>query len=237
MRFRVRPHTGPLLLAALLIAAARATAQTPTQVRAASAIDTSLRVVVSIAQRRLWVLDRSDTLLAARVAVGSRRALSYGAHRWSFTTPRGIQTVLSKEQDPVWVPPDWHYVEVARRDHLRLVWLHGDTTIRLHDGSRLIVQRLGIRIEHDSTYDNDLAGYEIVSGGTLFVPPVGSPARRIAGELGKFRLMLGDGVGIHGTRDSASVGSATTHGCMRLNDRDIEWLYAHIPVGTKVYIY
>ena len=28
-----------------------------------------------------------------------------------------------------------------------------------------------------------------------------------------------------------------THGCVRLADDDIEWLYENVPVGTKVYIY
>jgi lipoprotein-anchoring transpeptidase ErfK/SrfK len=30
---------------------------------------------------------------------------------------------------------------------------------------------------------------------------------------------------------------AATHGCVRLRDQDIEWLYENIPVGTKVYVY
>ena len=49
--------------------------------------------------------------------------------------------------------------------------------------------------------------------------------------------MLGDGVGIHGTPDTASVGRAATHGCMRLHDADIAWLYEHIPTGTHVYVF
>jgi lipoprotein-anchoring transpeptidase ErfK/SrfK len=28
-----------------------------------------------------------------------------------------------------------------------------------------------------------------------------------------------------------------THGCIRLYDEDIEWLYERVPVGTAVYIY
>ena len=34
-----------------------------------------------------------------------------------------------------------------------------------------------------------------------------------------------------------SIGKAATHGCMRLRDEDIEWLYQFVPVGTKIYIY
>jgi lipoprotein-anchoring transpeptidase ErfK/SrfK len=226
-----------LPLIALALAARPARAQPVVDARAVAAADTSLRIIVSVARRRLWVVERRDTLLAAPVAVGTQRSMAYGAHRWTFTTPRGVRTVRAKERDPVWIPPDWHYVEVARREHFRIVWLHGDTTIDLHDGSRLVMRHLDIRIEDDSTYDDDFAGYDIVSGNTLFVPPIGSPARRVAGELGKYRLDLGDGVGIHGTRDASSVGTAATHGCMRLHDADVEWLYEHIPVGTKVYIY
>jgi len=200
--------------------------------------DTSLRIIVSIARRRLWtVVGVHDTLLAASVAVGSERSLAYGSQHWSFQTTPGIRTVLSKEENPVWIPPDWHYVEVARREGLKLVWLHGDTSIDLHDGSSLVMRGLAVRIEDDSTYEELDNGDEIVIGTRLFVPPIGSPNRRVPGELGPFRLLLGDGVGIHGTPDTASVGRAATHGCMRLRDEDITWLYEHIPVGTRVYIF
>ena len=33
------------------------------------------------------------------------------------------------------------------------------------------------------------------------------------------------------------IGKAATHGCMRLRDEDIEWLYQYVPVGTRIYIY
>lgn len=200
--------------------------------------DTSLRIIVSVGHRRLWVVDgRHDTLLVAPVAVGSERSLSYGAQHWSFQTPRGARTVLAKEENPLWIPPDWHYVEVARREGLKLAWLHGDTTIDLHDGSSLVMRGMNVRIEDDSTYEEFDSDEHIIVGTTLFVPPIGSPNRRVAGELGHFRLMLGDGVGIHGTPDTASIGTAATHGCMRLHDEDIAWLYEHVPVGTRVYIY
>ncbi|MFL5575974.1 MAG: L,D-transpeptidase, partial [Gemmatimonadaceae bacterium] len=40
-----------------------------------------------------------------------------------------------------------------------------------------------------------------------------------------------------GTPDEATVGAAVTHGCVRLRDADISWLYDNVPVGTPVYIY
>jgi lipoprotein-anchoring transpeptidase ErfK/SrfK len=72
---------------------------------------------------------------------------------------------------------------------------------------------------------------------TLFVPPTDTKHRQIEGELGHFRLYLGDGYQIHGTPYANSIGSSVTHGCVRLHDEDIEWLYENVPVGTKVYIY
>ena len=71
------------------------------------------RVVVSTFDRQLWVMDGPDTLLSAPVAVGVDTTITYGEKTWRFNTPYGRRQVLRKEANPVWVPPDWHYVEVA----------------------------------------------------------------------------------------------------------------------------
>lgn len=42
--------------------------------------------------------------------------------------------------------------------------------------------------------------------------------------------------GIHGTNRPYSIGSHASSGCVRMHNRDIEWLYRHIPLGTKVII-
>jgi len=42
--------------------------------------------------------------------------------------------------------------------------------------------------------------------------------------------------GIHGTLDPYSVGWASSHGCIRMNNNDVEKLYSIIPYGTKVTI-
>ena len=43
-------------------------------------------------------------------------------------------------------------------------------------------------------------------------------------------------VGIHGTPDAASVGYSASHGCIRMRIPDAEWLFAHVRVGTPVFI-
>jgi lipoprotein-anchoring transpeptidase ErfK/SrfK len=75
-----------------------------------------------------------------------------------------------------------------------------------------------------------------VFGGVLYIPPIGTRNRRVEGTLGKYRVDLGDGIGLHGTLDKQSIGKAVTHGCVRLHDGDIEWLFRNIAVGTRVTI-
>ena len=43
-------------------------------------------------------------------------------------------------------------------------------------------------------------------------------------------------VGIHGTPASSSIGTAASHGCIRMYIRDAEWLYERVIVGTPVLI-
>jgi hypothetical protein len=43
------------------------------------------------------------------------------------------------------------------------------------------------------------------------------------------------GVGIHGTYASSSIGSAASHGCIRMYIRDVEWLYERVRLGTPVF--
>lgn len=206
--------------------------------RAAAARDMGRRIIVSVERRRLWVVEgRADTLLTAPVAVGSGKTLATATRSWTFRTPRGVHTVHAKETDPVWVRPDWSYIEVANSKRLRLEYLDPSRPTTLADG--------GIIAVHDGAVGMLVAdGFvplplddEIVFGRVLYVPPMQTVNRRVAGVLGRYRLNLGDGIGIHGTRDTASIGHAVTHGCIRVGDTDLEWIYANIPIGTTVYIF
>lgn len=43
--------------------------------------------------------------------------------------------------------------------------------------------------------------------------------------------------GIHGNKDSGSVGWNSSHGCIRMHNKEVKELYSYIPIGTKVIIY
>jgi len=45
-----------------------------------------------------------------------------------------------------------------------------------------------------------------------------------------------EGAGIHGTADTGSLGSAASHGCVRMAVPDVEELYEQVEVGTPIYI-
>lgn len=209
----------------------------PRDAPAAALAARGLKVVVSVAERRLWLMDGPIVLFEAPVAVGRGMRLSDGERSWDFSTPVGRHRVLGKQADPVWIPPDWHYVELARERGLALVPLERGRATRLADGSRLVVRGDSVIRLLDGREETVPATEEVIYGDTLFVPPIGVANRMVRGELGRFRLDLGDGYMLHGTPHTDSIGTAATHGCIRLLDGHIAYLYRHVPVGTPVHIY
>jgi lipoprotein-anchoring transpeptidase ErfK/SrfK len=75
----------------------------------------------------------------------------------------------------------------------------------------------------NSDWAGSLAG-TIVPGGTAENPLK-------ARWLGIF-----DGAGIHGTDQTYSLGSAASHGCVRMSIPDVIELYDQVPVGAPIYI-
>jgi lipoprotein-anchoring transpeptidase ErfK/SrfK len=55
--------------------------------------------------------------------------------------------------------------------------------------------------------------------------------------LGDYALSLGDGYLIHGTLYKRLLGMPVTHGCIRLNDDDLEKVYRTLDYNSKVIIF
>jgi lipoprotein-anchoring transpeptidase ErfK/SrfK len=191
-------------------------------------------IVVSIADHRLWYKQGDSVLFTAPVATASGKELvgaSSGQH-WRFETPRGRLVVQAKDSNPAWVPPDWHYVEQARARGLGLVHLE-----RGQNYAGYTVQGANVIQPDGQPAPPPHEGHELVAKGNLIVPPFGTAQRRYLNTLGTRRLDLGDGYGIHGTDEPASIGRSVSHGCVRMLNADVEQLYPMVPVGTPVYIY
>ncbi|HEX7050926.1 MAG TPA: L,D-transpeptidase [Longimicrobiales bacterium] len=253
---RPAPHAVPAVFAVLTLAACGILATTSPphpsaapppyggpgfkEWRAALAADDP-RIVVSLRDRVLWLLDSNgDTLLAAPIAIGRDQTFTYRGKTYHFRTPRGRRRVLAKKVDPKWVPPEWHYYEKAARRGLEPVRIEPGKRYLLED-STIITMRDGQvgRINRFGNFWPFTPGMEIIFDGKIFIPPIGTPQREIPNALGDYALDLGDGYLIHGTHvyNRDSIGRAASHGCIRMRNKDIARLFKLVEVGTPVYIY
>jgi hypothetical protein len=200
-------------------------------------------IVVSIEDHRLWYKLRDSVLFTAPVATGSGKELEgTGAEaHWKFETPRGRLVVQAKEEDPSWIPPDWHFVEQARKRGLGIVRLNRGQSIAANDGSEITVEGTDVVRRYSDgrvvSVGEGKEGHEIVAAGNIVIPPYGTSQRKYKGVLGTHRLVMGDGYALHGTDDPDSIGRSVSHGCVRLRNEDIARLYGIVDVGTPVYIY
>jgi lipoprotein-anchoring transpeptidase ErfK/SrfK len=217
--------------------------------------DTGQVIVVSTTENHLYVRDHGQVVFDAVCSTGKGTTLAVDGKTLVFDTPIGKLHIKSKEVDPVWVPPDWHFVEEARKSGMRVVHLNrggavdadtGDPVSGRSEGvwswfsgSRRTLRVQGNTVVEEAGGSNrELPpGKLIVAGNTIVVPPVDTAQRRYAGVLGKYRLELGDGYGIHGTDQPQQLGQSVSHGCVRLGDADIERLYQIANVGDEVIIY
>ncbi len=70
-------------------------------------------LVIDTAQNTLTLRKNDNIIHEARVSCGSGNILeeSDSKRRWIFDTPRGEFTVQYKLKDPVWIKPDWAFIE------------------------------------------------------------------------------------------------------------------------------
>ena len=127
--------------------------------------------------------------------------LSYGGRTWRFETPRGVRTVRGKDKDPVWTPPEWHFAEVALEHGLKLRSMRRGQAITLKDGTILTSKRDEVGIIRQGTKSSCRWCSTSTSCSTTRSSsrPQGTKHRTIKGELGHYRLDLGDGYLLHGT--------------------------------------
>ncbi len=71
-------------------------------------------VTVDVARNVLYLFQDGRLIDKASVATGSETVLKKGKKTWLFHTPRGRMKVLRKIEDPVWVKPDWAYIEEGK---------------------------------------------------------------------------------------------------------------------------
>ncbi|HEX9108880.1 MAG TPA: L,D-transpeptidase [Longimicrobiales bacterium] len=196
------------------------------------------RIIVSLDDKLLLLVQGTDTLMRASIAIGREDSIHYRGKLYNWSTPVGERRVLAKRRNPAWNVPDWHYYERASDEGLKVVKMVRDMRYPLPDGSSLAVRgRDVVRVRNDE-YWIVPQGRELVFDGVLYAPPAGTRQRQAPGALGTRALDLGGGILIHGTSsyNKASIGAAASHGCIRMENGDVERLYDMVSEGTPVLI-
>jgi lipoprotein-anchoring transpeptidase ErfK/SrfK len=190
--------------------------------------DSNFVITVSTAENKVYARQNGQLVFEAICSTGKNETLRTGGETKVFRTPIGRFRIKSKEENPMWVPPDWHYVEEANKNGLEVV--------RLQPGQNIG----GVYVSGNQVFDNGLPvepGTSIVRGGAVIIPPVGTTARQFPDVLGTHRLNLGDGYALHGTQAVDQLGRSVSHGCVRLHNDDIARLFGMANVGDEVIIY
>ena len=217
--------------------------------------DTGQTIIVSTQENRLYLRNNGQVVFQAVCSTGKGTTLAADGKTFVFDTPIGRFHITSKEENPQWVPPDWHFAEEAQRNGMRVVHLNpggaidadsGDPVRDANEGvwswfggSRRIMRVKGntVVIDEGGSEQELPPGKLIVAGNAVVVPPINTVQRHFDKVLGHYRLELGDGYGIHGTDEPDKLGQSVSHGCVRLGDADMEHLYQIANVGDEVIIY
>ncbi len=161
-----------------------------TRLRIESALAVARRSVVRpVAKTVAPSVSRSDFGAVVVIYRGSNELHLYDGERpWRsfavatgqaiYPTPTGSFTVVDKQRNPWWRPPD-------------SPWAKGLKPIPPGPGNPLGTRWMGISAP---------------------------------------------GVGMHGTPDAASIGYSASHGCIRMQIPDAEWLFDRVRIGTPVFI-
>src|SRR5687767_3808119 len=136
-------------------------------------------IVVSIADHRLWYRRGDSILFTALVTTGSGKVLDgVGTDRhWKFETPRGRLAILSKEKDPVWVAPDWHYAELAQERGLGIRRINRGQRVATADSGQITISGSDlIKISPGGVTRILSPGVddELIVDGNVIVPPFGT---------------------------------------------------------------
>jgi L,D-transpeptidase ErfK/SrfK len=154
--------------------------------RIADFVPKSNYILINTTSNVFFLYKNKKLFRTGRCSTGSYTLLTSEKKKkqWIFKTPKGKFYIHGKTTDPIWIKPDWAFVEEG-----------------------------------------------------LPVPPANHPSRYETGVLGDYALSLGQGYLIHGTLYKRFLGMPVTHGCIRLNDEDLDVVYHTLEVGSRVYIF
>jgi len=193
----------------------------------------TLVILLTALGNRTTVLrfDRRAELCNA-TAVDSK-AEERAAHRMAALRPRGRYVVIDTSRNRLQVYDGDTLLREA-------VCSTGSGTVLVHPSGKKVWtfdtplgERRVVRKVRDPIWTKP--DWAFIEEG--FEPPKDVSLRVDRVSLGDYALYLGDGYIIHGTLFQTMLGQGVTHGCVRLGDEDLEYVYQTIPVGARVYLF
>lgn len=142
-------------------------------------------IVIDTGENILYLKKGEEILYKAQISAGSGSILQEpsGERKWVFDTPRGVFPIVKKTKNPIWIKPDWAFIE---------------------EGEKV---------------------------------PVNFNDRVEVGAMGDYAIGIGDGYFIHGTLYTRLLGRNVSHGCVRVNDQDLQHVFPAVSAGSKVIIF
>ena len=184
----------------------------------------SLAVVAGEDGRKLRDNRLTHDLNAAVLSAGAPHAIVAVVHS---TKPEVTKREVAAKY-PSYLTLDRSTFTLRLWEHLKLAKTYtvavGQEGLETPEGLYAIEEK-----EENPTWhvpDSDWAGS--LAGTT--VPP--GPSNPIKARW----MAIYEGAGIHGTEETESLGSAASHGCIRMAIPDVEELYDRVEVGTPIYI-
>jgi len=184
----------------------------------------SLEVVAGEAGRKLRDVKLTRELEEAVIDAATPRTLVASVH----STAPEVTTKAIAAAYPSYLTLDRGSFTLRLWRDLKLVKAYtvavGQEGLETPEGLYAIQEKVVNPTWHvpESAWAGDLAGQSIPPG----------PSNPI-----KARWMgIYEGAGIHGTEETASLGSAASHGCVRMAVPDVEELYEQVEVGTPIFI-
>ena len=71
-------------------------------------------ITVDLTRNTAYLFQDGQLLRSSSVASGSEKVLKRGTRFWLFRTPRGRHQVVRKIENPIWMKPDWAFIEEGK---------------------------------------------------------------------------------------------------------------------------
>jgi len=161
-------------------------------------------LVLDVSTHTFYLMKKNYVIYSDIFGSGKGSILIKGKN-FNFSTPKTEFSVIKKISNPWWIRPDWFWTE-----------------------KNLPIPKQFIEIPKHLDYIDAIRFYNNLSYKDKL------KVRKVPGVLGKYKIVLRDGLLIHYGR---GLGKNSSHGCIRVSKKSIEILFNYLKIGSPIFIY